>query len=84
MSSAGLHIRLDYCRCNEDVTPNSNHLSGILSVHSYDRDTWRYHKFPFKKEDDCFAILNPKVKIVLDVTLVHTSVHERCVCMRVI
>ena len=31
----------------------------------------------FKKEDDWFAIFNPKVKRVPDVTLVHTLVHER-------
>jgi glucose repression regulatory protein TUP1 len=39
----------------------------------------------FKKEgNDWFAIFNPKVKRVLDVNLVHTLMHERCVCMRVI
>ena len=32
----------------------------------------------FKKEgNDWFAIFNPKVKRVLDVTLVHTLMHER-------
>lgn len=35
----------------------------------------------FKKEgSDWFAIFNPKVKRVLDVSLVHTLMHERCVC----
>ena len=35
----------------------------------------------FKKEgNDWFAFFNPKVKRVLDVTLVHTLIHERCVC----
>ena len=41
------------------------------------------HNIPseFKKEgNDWFAIFNPKVKRVLDVNLVHTLMHERCVC----
>lgn len=40
------------------------------------------HNVPpeFKKEgSDWFAIFNHKVKRVLDVTLVHTLMHERCV-----
>ena len=39
-----------------------------------------------KEGDDWFAAFNPKVKRVLDVILVHTLMHERCVpvCMRVI
>ena len=38
----------------------------------------------FKKEgNDWFAIFNPKVKRVLDVTLVHTLMHERYASMRV-
>jgi general transcriptional corepressor TUP1 len=37
----------------------------------------------FKKEgNDWFAIFNPKVKRVLDVTLVHTLMHERLVYAR--
>jgi general transcriptional corepressor TUP1 len=37
----------------------------------------------FKKEgNDWFAIFNPKVERVLDVNLVHTLKHERCVCAR--
>ena len=36
----------------------------------------------FKKEgNDWFAIFNPKVKRELDVNLVHTLEHERCVCV---
>ena len=39
----------------------------------------------FKKEgNDWFAIFNPKVKRVLDVTLVHTLMHERFVYARYI
>jgi hypothetical protein len=43
------------------------------------------HNIPseFKKEgSDWFAIFNPKVKRVLDVNLVHTLMHERCVYAR--
>ena len=43
------------------------------------------HNIPseFKKEGtDWFAISNPKVKRVLDVNLVHTLMHERCVYAR--
>jgi hypothetical protein len=42
-----------------------------------------FRKREFKKEgNDWFAIFNPKVKRVLDVTLVHTLMHERCVYVR--
>ena len=43
------------------------------------------HKIPpeFKKDgNDWFAIFHPKVKRVLDVTLVHTLMHERFVYAR--
>lgn len=45
------------------------------------------HNVPpeFKKEgSDWFAIFNHKVKRVLDVTLVHTLMHERCVFPRAV
>lgn len=32
-----------------------------------------------KDGSDWFAVFNPKVKRVLDVNLVHTLMHERCV-----
>lgn len=32
-----------------------------------------------KEGSDWFAVFNPKVKRVLDVNLVHTLMHERCV-----
>ena len=32
-----------------------------------------------KEGSDWFAIFNPNVKRVLDVSLVHTLMHERCV-----
>ena len=32
-----------------------------------------------KEGSDWFAIFNPKVKRMLDVSLVHTLMHERCV-----
>jgi hypothetical protein len=32
-----------------------------------------------KEGSDWFAVFNPKVKRVLDVSLVHTLIHERCV-----
>jgi general transcriptional corepressor TUP1 len=45
-------------------------------------EEFNVHNIPpeFKKEgNDWFAIFNPKVKRVLDVTLAHTLMHERCV-----
>ena len=43
------------------------------------------HDIPpeFQKEgSDWFALFSPKVKRVMDVNLVHTLMHERCVCAR--
>ena len=34
-----------------------------------------------RESTDWFAIFNPKVKKVLDVQLVHSLMHERCVCV---
>ena len=50
-------------------------------------EEYNVHSIPpeYKKEgNDWFAIFNPNVKRVLDVTLVHTLMHERCVRARVI
>jgi general transcriptional corepressor TUP1 len=35
-----------------------------------------------KEGSDWFAVFNPKVKRVLDVSLVHTLIHERCVALQ--
>ena len=57
------------------------------SQHGGGGDNTTASSFPeeYKKEgNDWFAILTPKVKRVLDVTLAHSLMHERCVCMRVV
>jgi hypothetical protein len=55
--------------------------SGLGATSSFPEE-FNVHNIPpaFKKEgNDWFAIFNPKVKKVLDVTLAHTLMHERCV-----
>jgi hypothetical protein len=54
------------------------HASGPATTTSFPDDL-DIDTVPPEPKKDWFAIFNPKVKRVLDVSLVHTLKHERCV-----